>query len=68
MNDQTDIYFAQILPLIEQIQTIATEHSIPLIVVAQISDGDFKASLNIPKHAHRQMKESARWWLQDSKF
>ena len=52
MNDQTDMYLAQMVPLIKQLQAIATEYSIPLMVVTQVSSGDFELSLNVPKHAH----------------
>jgi len=61
--NQTDVYLDQMLPLIGQISAIATEHGIPLIIVAQTSDEEYKISLNIPKHAHKELKESAQWWL-----
>jgi hypothetical protein len=62
--NQTDVYSDQMLPIIEKLYAIAVERDIPLIVVAQINDEEHKISLNIPKHAHKEVKESAQWWLQ----
>jgi hypothetical protein len=55
------IYHSHILPLIEQIASVAAEYDIPYIVIAQSSDNGFERSAHIPQGTHKEMRQLWAW-------
>ena len=65
MEDKSAIYTEQILPLIKQINMIATEHGIPFVLVFQTSDAGYERSAYMPAHAHKEMRQLWQWLEQE---
>lgn len=61
MQDKSDIYTTQMLPLIKQLDNIATEHGIPFVLVVQTSDDGHERSTYIPPFAHKEMRQLWQW-------
>jgi len=61
MEDKSNIYKEQIMPLIKRLNAVCTEHDIPFILVVQSSDEGHERSAYIPRGAHKEMRQLWEW-------
>lgn len=64
---ENQAYEQEIMPLITQLDQLAVKYNLPFMLVVETSMSDFRLSAYIPSQASHQMRDSYKWWEEDTR-